>query len=205
MFKNVASQKVFMQALDSATGRPKTGDSANLTAYVSKDFGTVTALTDTTATEISATNAPGWYWWDVAQAETNADTLLFSGKSATSGIDLVGAVVHTRPPNFSSMLITAGGVVSITARLKKNTALANFHFFMTDSTTHNGATGKTVTVTRVLAGGTFSTGTLGAVTEVANGLYRLDIPAADLNADVVSLYATASGCDALPITLLMEP
>lgn len=94
MFKNVAT-KVALFAFDYSTGAPKTGDAANLTAYVSKDYGTVTVLADTSATEMSATNAPGWYLFDVAQGETNADALLFSGKSSTSNVTVVGQMVYT--------------------------------------------------------------------------------------------------------------
>jgi len=201
MFKNVASQKIALLAIDSATGRPKTGDAANITAYVSKDYGTVTALTDTSATEMSATNAPGWYLFDVTQGETNADALLFTGKSSTSGIDIVGALIYTTPPNFSSLAIDTNGATTIKQKIRKNQALNNFHFLMTDSTTHNPATGKTVTATRAIDNGSFGAGTLGSVTEVSNGLYRVDLPAADLNGNVVTLRFTASGCDDLFVTL----
>src|SRR5512146_787862 len=57
MFKNVASQKITLLAIDTSTNAPKTGDAANITAYVSKDDGAVTVLGDTTATELDATNA----------------------------------------------------------------------------------------------------------------------------------------------------
>lgn len=77
MFKNVAT-KIALFAFDSTTNLPKTGDAANITAYVSKDYGAVTALADTSATELDATNAKGWYLFDVAQAEANADFLLFT-------------------------------------------------------------------------------------------------------------------------------
>ena len=59
MFKNQASQKIALFAFTTANGAPKTGDAANLTAYLSKDYGAVTVLTDTSATEMDATNAPG--------------------------------------------------------------------------------------------------------------------------------------------------
>ena len=49
MQKNTASQKVIVFAFDSTTNTPKTGDAANITAYISKDFGAVTVLTDTNA------------------------------------------------------------------------------------------------------------------------------------------------------------
>lgn len=80
MFKNVASQTLDFVAIDGTTGLPKTGDAANITMYVSIDDGTLTALTDTSATEISSTNAPGKYRVDVSQAETNGNKLTFSGK-----------------------------------------------------------------------------------------------------------------------------
>ena len=84
MFKNVASQKLIVFAFDATTNIPKTGDAANITAYVSKDYGAATVLGDTTATELDATNAKGYYLFDLTQAETNADTLHFTAKSATT-------------------------------------------------------------------------------------------------------------------------
>lgn len=106
-----------------------------------------------------------------------------------------------------SLAVDASGNVTTTVatRLKTNQALNNYHFLMTDSTTHNPATGKTVTVTRAIDGGSFGAGTIGSVTEVANGLYRVDLPAADLNGSVVTLRMTASGCDDLFVSLVLEP
>lgn len=99
MFKNTASQKLIVFAFDSTTNTPKTGDAANLTAYVSKDYGAVTVLGDTSATEMDSTNAKGYYLFDLTQAETNADCLMFSAKSSTSNIVVIGApaVVQTVP------------------------------------------------------------------------------------------------------------
>lgn len=115
MFKNVASQKLVVFAFDSTTNLPKTGDSANITAYVSKDFGTVTVLDDTTATEMDATNAKGYYLFDLTQAETNADCLTFSAKSGTSNIVVIAvpAVTFTTPANFSTTSIDSSGRVDI--------------------------------------------------------------------------------------------
>lgn len=111
MFKNVASQKIALFALDSATGKGKPGDAANITAYVSKDSGAVTVLGDTSATEMDATNAKGWYLFDLTQGETNGDQLLYSGKSSTSGIEIVGQLVFAVPPNFTSLSIASAGRV----------------------------------------------------------------------------------------------
>ena len=111
MFKNVAG-KFIVFAFDATTNVPKTGDAANITAYVSKDDGAVTVLGDTSATEMDATNAPGYYLFDAAQAETNADKLLVSGKSGTANIKVIGApaVIYTRPAAFGLVAGAAGGL-----------------------------------------------------------------------------------------------
>jgi len=111
MFKNVASQKLTVFAFDSTTNLPKTGDAANITAYVDKDDGGVTVLGDTSATEKDSTNAKGYYIFDLTQAETNGDKLLFSAKSSTSNIVVIAvpAIVYTVPPNFTALSIDSSG------------------------------------------------------------------------------------------------
>ena len=101
--------------------------------------------------------------------------------------------------------VDANNAIKIQTVLKKNQALAKYSFVMTDSTTHNPSTGKTVTVTRSIDGGSFGASTAGTATEVANGLYYIDLSASDLNGNVVTLRATASGCDDLLVTFTMEP
>ncbi len=113
MQKNVASQKIQLFAFDTTTGAPKTGDAANITAYVSKDHGAVTVLTDTSATEMDATNAKGIYVFDVAQGETNADELTFSAKSSTSNISITPRFVSTTPPNWNLHSIDSNGRVDV--------------------------------------------------------------------------------------------
>lgn len=99
MFKNVAGQKVRLFAFDATTNLPKTGDQANITASVSKDGGAVTDLADTSATQEDATKAPGYYQFDLSQAESNADILAFSGRSSTANVVVIATpvVVFTRP------------------------------------------------------------------------------------------------------------
>lgn len=117
MFKNTASQKLIVFAFDTTNNSAKTGDAANLTAYVSKDYGAVTVLTDTSATEMDATNAKGYYLFDLAQAETNADTLLFSCKSATANIAVIAvpATVYTLPATGILAPTTAGRTLDVSA------------------------------------------------------------------------------------------
>lgn len=85
LFKNVASQKIHIYAYDSTTGAAKTGDAANITAYVSLD-GTANAIDDTNPTEVDATNMPGIYCFDLTQAETNCNAFALYAKSSTSNI-----------------------------------------------------------------------------------------------------------------------
>lgn len=114
MLKNVTGQKIRLFAFDTTTGAPKTGDAANLTAYVSKDRGTLTALGDTTATEVSSTNAAGMYEFDLTQAETNADVLDFTGKSSTANIAIVPILnLFTRPQYSTIQAIDSSGRVTV--------------------------------------------------------------------------------------------
>ncbi len=114
MQKNVASQKLIVFAFDSTTNLPRTGDAANISAYVDIDFGGVTVLGTNTATELDSTNARGYYSFPLAQAETNGNTLLFTARSSTSNIVVVGApaAVFTTPANFAALGLGSNGHVS---------------------------------------------------------------------------------------------
>jgi len=102
IYKNVASQKIAVYAYTASSGASKTGDAANITAYLSKDWGTAAAITDTNPTELDATNMPGWYLFDLAQAETNAEVLIIAAKSATSGVLVDQFQVFTQDATISS-------------------------------------------------------------------------------------------------------
>lgn len=105
MERNVSGQFIQLFVFDYSTGAPKTGDASNLTFYVAPDGDTSpNALGDTSATELSSTNAPGWYQCDLTQAETNFINALFSGKSSTGNVSVVGRVVSTTPAGFSTFV-----------------------------------------------------------------------------------------------------
>lgn len=99
----------------------------------------------------------------------------------------------------------SSGRVALQAGIRKNQALANFPFLMTDSTNHNPATGLTVTGVRSIDGAAFGAGTIASMTEVGNGVYQCDLGAGDLNGDTIALRFTATGADDLVITLITEP
>lgn len=97
------------------------------------------------------------------------------------------------------------GRVALQSGIRKNVALANFPFLMTDSTNHNPMTGLTVSATRSIDGGAFAAGTIANMTEVGNGVYQCDLGAGDLNGDTIALRFTAVGADDLVVTLITEP
>lgn len=96
LYKNVASQKLAVYAWNTLTAAPKTGDAANITAQISKDWGTPAATNDTNPSELDATDHPGIYLFDLTQAETNADAVLVSAVSATTGVTLEPVLAYTR-------------------------------------------------------------------------------------------------------------
>lgn len=107
--RNVASQFIEFTLLED--GEPKTGDAANLTAYVSIDGDTTPdALTDTSATELSSTNAPGVYRFDLTQGETNGKDIVYSVKSSTGTVKGVPRFVTTVPAGFSTLTIANNAV-----------------------------------------------------------------------------------------------
>jgi hypothetical protein len=124
-------------------------------------------------------------------------------------VSVVGQLIYTQPPYFSTMVIDSTGFVTLaTAQrpgIRKNTALANFGILMTDTTNHAPATGKTVSITRSIDNGAFAAGALSAVTELSNGWYNFSFAAADLNGDIIRLRATAASCDDLNIEIRTSP
>lgn len=121
MFKNTSSQKIQLFAFDYSTGAPKTGDAANLTAYIEIDGGATTALGDTSATEKSATNAPGVYEWDLSQAETNGNDLVFTAKSSTGNVALVARFVTTVQNRFQATARAGAGNTNTHVLLQAST------------------------------------------------------------------------------------
>jgi hypothetical protein len=206
---------------------PATGDTK-----VSKDGGNVANTTNNPAA-VGGTGSALWSLTLTASELSAGEVVVQIVDSATKAVEDQVIRVYTYgnasakfPVDFSDtvrMGLTAlpnasaggsGGLptadannsVKIQTSSKKNQSLSKFEFVMTDSTNHAPATGKTVTVTRSIDGAAFGAGTLpGSATELSNGVYYIDIPAADLNGTVVTLRATATGCDDLFVTFTLEP
>jgi len=108
MQKNVASQKFVVFAFDITTGAAKTGDAANITANIKKDYGTAAATNDVNPTETE----DGYYQFDATQAETNADAIQVLPQSSTADIQVISVpgVIFTTPANFGNDVIQTGDV-----------------------------------------------------------------------------------------------
>jgi hypothetical protein len=99
----------------------------------------------------------------------------------------------------------AGGGGSGDVLPKKNTALSNFPFYLVLSSDHvTPATGKTVSAYRSIDGGAFAACT-NSPTEISNGFYKIDLSAADMNGDTISLRFSATGADQRPAIILTQP
>lgn len=110
--KNVASQRWIVFAFDRTTNVPKTGDAAQITAKISKDFAAAVATNDGTPDELE----DGYYSFLLTQAETNADHLLILPESSTGDIQVIGVtgVICPNPAEFSDLAITGGAIDNVT-------------------------------------------------------------------------------------------
>lgn len=129
---------------------------------------------------------------------TVAGRTLDVSATGEAGLDWANIGAPTTTQNLT------GTTVKAQSGIKKNQALANFPFVMTDSTTNLPATGKTVSVSRSLDGGVSFTA-VGTATEMASGWYQIDFAAGDMNGDTVALRCTATGCYDKNITIVTEP
>lgn len=110
--------------------------------------------------------------------------------------------------NFRSMFDGtgyAGGTtrMKVDTNIKKNAAFSGFIFFMQDS---NGAgvTGLTVTAQRSLDGAAFAA-CANSPSEIGAGFYKLDLAAADLNANIVALKFTGGSALTCAPTIITQP
>ncbi len=182
--QNTARNKlVFMtQTSDHVTGL--TG--ATLTITSSQDGGDFGSITPTVTERGS-----GWYSLALTTAHTNTlgDLALHITATSADPTDVRWQVVSALPGE---------------SNIRKNTALSAFEFVMTDSATHAPITGRTVTATVSLDGAAFAA-CANSVSEVASGVYKINLAAADTNGNVVTLMFTAAGSDPTLVTLITQP
>jgi hypothetical protein len=204
-------QLIFFVALDSSDRVTRKTGLSSFTVYRSRNGGTATVYTTPTITELSSSNMPGVYALTIDE-----DTTIASGSDSEeycvhitqASMAPVTRVLelYRRDVTTGETITTSSGSVTLTAdfRIKKNTALANFPFRMTDSSDHVAPkTGLTVTGQVSKDGAAFGSLT-NSVSEISNGWYKVNLAATDLNADTVALKFTATGADQLDITIATQ-
>lgn len=205
--KNVASQNIYFALINATTGAALTG--ASVTTWVSKD-GAAQASGSGTVTG----DGNGQYHYAPAQAETNstATGFLFTATGAipvsihcfTDVVDGNGFTSINVVDIAGSASAGGAGTVAITSNVKKNQALAGFTFVMFDATTNAPKTGLTVTAQRSLDGAALGA-CANAVSEVSNGIYTINLAAADLNGNTVMLRFSAVGANDTDIEIITQP
>lgn len=200
-----AAGGLFIAGSNSAT-------TVDITGSLSGSVGSVTAAVtvgtnnDKTGYSLSAAGVQA-IWDALTSALTTAGSI---GKKLADwiiGTLSTGAISST---TFSAGAIDAAAIAAdftteVTAgiRIKKNTALSNFMFLMVDSTDHiTPKTGLTITATRSIDGAAFAACANAAV-EVANGMYKINLAATDLNGDVIALkFAGGATADDRLLTII---
>jgi len=137
-------------------------------------------------------------------ASGRVDVLKINGTSQTAR-DIGASVLLSSGTGTGQLSLTLGKIdIAGDFRIRKNTALAAFPFRMTDSADHVTAkTGLSVTGQVSKDGGAFANLT-NSVVEIGSGWYKVDLAAADVNADTVALKFTATGADQLDITIATQ-
>lgn len=105
--------------------------------------------------------------------------------------------------NVLGSVASVAGVIT----LKKNTALANFPFRLTDSSDHispKAGLGSAVTAQVALDGATTFTTLAGAVAEKTNGWYHVSLAAGETNGNTVALKFTGTGADQLDVSMTTQ-
>ena len=103
MQKNIASQQFIVFAWNVTTNLPVTGDAANITATISKDFAADVATDDVNPTETQK----GFYVFDATQAESNANDIQIFPSSVTADTQVISVpgLITTVPVTFGDGII----------------------------------------------------------------------------------------------------
>lgn len=175
-------------AWDTAANAGKTADASNHTLRGVGDGTEYTPAASPAA--VDDTNLPGVYKVAIAAAENAYDVVTLGGISSSTGVVLIPISWVNQEP----------------VAIRKNVAYSNFTFPMissADSVTR--VSGATVTLTRSIDGAAFAAAA-NSVSEIGTtGVYKVNLAASDLNGAVITLLATATGCDDQLIEILTQP
>lgn len=131
-----------------------------------------------------------------------------TGNAFVSGVLIQSGIATAVQVSGLATLASVSGLRSfiegfLPVRLKKNVAFNNFPFLMVSSGTRLPATGLTISGMAMLDGAAFADLTNSA-SEVSDGWYKINLAAADLNADSVGLKFVAAGASQRDITIVTQ-
>lgn len=169
---------------------------------ISKDGGAFANLTNLPTVTPSGGTA---VQLSLTSTEMNADNIVIACIDAAGAEwcdQFINIQTSARQIDDLAFPVTSGNGINVDSngRVKqqsgflKNVA-TTIPFGMTDSSAHNPAPGKTVTVTRSIDGGAFGAGTIGTVTEISAGAYVVAVGAGDMNGTAIVFRFQADGCD----------
>ena len=111
--KNKAGQKVAVFAYNTYYGTGVPNDENNITAYISKDFGTPTGLNDLHPVPLSTLYCPGTYVFDLTQVESSGSVLYITPSSSGVDVSIDPIQIFTYPANFSGLSINENGTQNV--------------------------------------------------------------------------------------------
>lgn len=180
---------VTLTAIDASTGKRKTGDSTNIAVYLVKD-GVAAARNDATAiSETDATNCPGEYTVELDATDMNANTVVVTGKSSTSNIEIVPVKIVTEVGKIAALqadtddiqtrlpdALVGGNLKADVIAISGDTTAADNAELMFDGTGYAGGTTKLQTAVTSIATDAITADALktDAITEIVLGLLKYD-------------------------------
>ena len=194
------------------------GTNNDKTGYTLSGAG-IQAIWDALTTAFTTANSIGKKLADWVLGSDNRS--LISANAHTGGVTVaavtgsVGNVTNPVALDFTTALpispvaSTVGAALvkanSLPSGIRKNTALNNFQFFMTDSADHiSGKTGLTGFTSQVsIDGGAFAA-LANSVSEIGNGVYKINLTAGELNGNIITFRFAATGADTRVMTVVTE-
>ena len=202
---NAATPASITGAVGSVTGNV----GGNVTGSVGSVAGNVAGSVASVVGNVGG-NVVGSVGSVIGLTASNLDTTV-SSRLATSGytapnnagISAIESQTNLLQFDGSNNVLANTQIATSQIEVKKDQALNNFEFIMTDSTTHNPLSGLTVTTT-ISIDGAAPVASTNSASSVGSGIYKINLSAADLNGDVITLCFTATGADTRFVTIVTQ-
>lgn len=145
---------------------------------------------------VTPSNVTQWSGSSVASPDTAGYPKVTIKNGTGSGeIAITSGVANADIQSVTGTAVTSVDDFKAQVRIRKNVAYPNFTFPMVlSSDGRSAALIKTVSGTRKIDSGAFAS-LANSVSEIANGLYVVNLDASDLNGDVITLRFAANDCD----------